>query len=251
MGTKDKINIAAAFRACYSKNMFLFLRLILAHFIGDFPLQIDEISRQKREGIRGHILHGLVVCLSYIVFALPFLNQPWLLFLIAFFSFTHVFLDWLKPKLDRRNPPNFWLFCLDQCLHIGILSLVLFFDYSWRVPVIPDNMLGYLYGSNRVIATVIAYFIATFAGTYLLYAFTNTCLARFCPDKVPNSLNYGLLERAMIMTIFCFCAPIFYPLVVLLLFVRKIWPEKHRVYQWLLNSLYAAVIGLALRALLA
>lgn len=231
--------------------MFLFLRLVLAHFIGDFPLQVDEISRKKREGVQGHLLHGLVVGLTYLLLALPFLNHPSLLLLILFFTLSHVFLDWFKPKIDKKNPPNFWLFCLDQCLHIGILAAVFFFDYSWHVPVMPDNLLGDFYGSNRAIITAIAYLVSTFAGTYLLYAFTNTFFARFRPDQIPRSINYGLLERGMVTTIFCFCLPIFYPLAGVLFFVRKIWTEKHRMYQWLLNSIYAAVIGLVLRRLLA
>ncbi len=231
--------------------MFLFLRLVLAHFIGDFPLQVDEISRKKREGASGHLLHGLVVGLTYFVCALPFLHHGSLLLLIVSFTLFHVLLDWLKSKVDRNNPPNFWLFCLDQGLHVGILSVVLFFDYSWNVPAVSDTLWGEWYGSDRIVMMAIGYLVSTFAGTYVLYSFTNTFFTRLRPATVPRSLNYGLLERGWVMTLFCFFAPVWYPLVIVPFFARLIRPQEHRVYQWLLNSVFAAGIGLVLRVLVA
>ena len=36
--------------------MFLFIRLLLAHFLGDFPFQFDKIYKLKLTGFKGKII---------------------------------------------------------------------------------------------------------------------------------------------------------------------------------------------------
>jgi hypothetical protein len=67
----------------------LFLTVLLAHLLGDFPLQTSSMIRGKRQGIRAYFAHGavhlLIVILCLAAFVSPrFLIPDW--FWIAVFA---------------------------------------------------------------------------------------------------------------------------------------------------------------------
>ncbi|MCX5702916.1 MAG: DUF3307 domain-containing protein [Candidatus Omnitrophica bacterium] len=53
--------------------MFLFLRLVLGHFIGDFILQTNKIYELKHRSLRGGLPHALFITASYIAVSWPYL----------------------------------------------------------------------------------------------------------------------------------------------------------------------------------
>lgn len=230
--------------------MFLFLRLLLAHFIGDFPFQADQIYREKMHSIQGQILHGLIIGVLCAIFSWPFLSHPAAWGLILVFIVSHIFIDWLKIRIDKKKIPVFWAFLMDQLLHISVLSLVFLFDFSRDIPNIQHPLFS-LYNSNKLIALVTTYIIVTFAGTYLLDTFKKNYFPRFMETAGSKSINYGLVERGLIMAVFCLFPIWFYPLVLILLFADIITRRKKGAFDFLLNLIYAGIGGLIIKAVFA
>lgn len=117
--------------------MTLFLKLLLAHIIGDFCLQPDSWVADKRlykyKSKRLYI-HILVHALLLAVF-LGFNPAYWAGFLVIIV--THYLIDLAKLYVESsKNALRYFL--LDQTLHIGILISVAYqydplFDYSAAV----------------------------------------------------------------------------------------------------------------------
>ncbi len=230
--------------------MFLFLRLLLAHFIGDFPFQADQIYREKMHGIQGQVLHGLIIGLLCAIFSWPVLFHPEVWGLILVFIAAHIFVDWLKMKIGNKKVPVFWAFLTDQLLHISVLALVFLFDFSRNVPDIQHPLFA-LYNSNKLVVLVITYIIATFAGTYFLDAFKKSYFPLLVETTGPKSINYGLVERGLIMAVFCSFSIQFYPLV-LILFLADIMVRRQKgAFDFLLNLIYAGSGGLIIKAVFA
>lgn len=95
----------------------VFIRLLLAHVVGDFVCQTDEFCRKKQaNGISGfHVyLHSLVIfALSWI--ALWSFSCWWLALIIGV---THLFIDAIKRK------DTLWSFLSDQIVHVICLAII-------------------------------------------------------------------------------------------------------------------------------
>lgn len=95
----------------------VFIRLFLAHTVGDFICQTDEFCRKKQtNGVWGlHLyLHSLVILvLSWI--ALWSFSSWWLALIIGV---THLLID------ATKRSDNLWSFLLDQVVHVICLAIV-------------------------------------------------------------------------------------------------------------------------------
>src|ERR1700693_545763 len=56
----------------------LFLTVLLAHLLGDFPLQSSSMMRAKQQGIGAYIRHGAIHLLVLVVCVAGFINLEWL-----------------------------------------------------------------------------------------------------------------------------------------------------------------------------
>lgn len=126
----------------------LFIKLALAHFIGDFLLQSQkwvqhkETYKHKSKFLYWHILIHL--CTLILILQLNF--KYWLGVLIIFVS--HYIIDviklHLKTKLNSR-----WLFGLDQLAHFIMITLVvkIYYPYEFNINVLFEaNILLFLTG---------------------------------------------------------------------------------------------------------
>ena len=114
----------------------VFIRLLLAHVVGDFICQTDEFCRKKQvNGICGpHVyLHSVVIfVLSWIAFWN--LSCWWLALIIGI---IHLLIDVIKRK------DNLWSFLIDQVAHVVCITLIAYIavfkmpnidcgiDYGW------------------------------------------------------------------------------------------------------------------------
>lgn len=105
----------------------LALKLLLAHFIGDFVLQpthwVDDKLQKKWKSkyLYWHIGIHLIVLLV--------LLQLQHLWLVAIIIVTHFLID--LGKLTFTNEKNFrWLFVIDQILHLVVIGSVVY----WHTP---------------------------------------------------------------------------------------------------------------------
>lgn len=178
--------------------MFLFYRLLLAHFIADFPLQFSKLFRLKTEGIKGTILHGSIFGILAIVFSFPYLASRWMGIFLIFLWVSHSLVDWLKIKLiNRYKNDSLSLFLLDQLLHIGAIGLVLIFNFP---PIAAGaSFLSRLYSNNLFVFFCIFYTLATFTATVLIYYLKKTYVHSNVSFPAKGRY-YDILERAMVTT---------------------------------------------------
>lgn len=100
--------------------MELFLRLLLAHMLGDFVFQSAGLVALKRQGFKGILIHIGVV--AFWTFALTW-NYPIKGWAIAFLlSALHFASDWARYYWRARTPlEELASFLGDQLLHIGLI----------------------------------------------------------------------------------------------------------------------------------
>lgn len=99
--------------------MTIFFTLLLAHLLGDFPLQTNRIFRMKLQGPKGLALHAAI---HVLVTALLIRNhwQAWPALLML--GFLHYLTDW--AKLRYANDPLTPGFILDQAIHVVTLLVI-------------------------------------------------------------------------------------------------------------------------------
>lgn len=104
--------------------MLFLLKLIFAHFLGDFVLQPAKWVEHKLQYKAKSKFLYLHVAVHLV--ALLLLLQLQELWAVAIIVVTHFFIDWGKLALTNQKNER-WLFVLDQVLHLLILVLVAYF----------------------------------------------------------------------------------------------------------------------------
>lgn len=222
--------------------MFLFLRLVLAHLVGDTVFQPDEVYELKKSGLHGVILHAVVLFLSLILFSLPYLHHSALWIILIFAAVTHVVQDEIKLRYRFSKKLNFPFFVADQIIHVLFLCPVLFLKSAYY-PVTPDIGFHQFYNSNSLIIIAIGYVISVFLGAYLWEAFK---ISYFKNPVLSNafSIKYGMFERFVITTAVVFSLWFLALIPVLRILMRK------KLYLWwdlVFNIVISLLIGLFLR----
>ena len=97
-----------------SSLLYIFICLISAHILADFPLQPDKLVELKKS-FWGKCLHGAIHgCVAYVICGQW---TYWVLPIVV--GIGHILIDLIKKE-------NWRLFILDQCLHILFLSGLVF-----------------------------------------------------------------------------------------------------------------------------
>ncbi|MBU1854032.1 MAG: DUF3307 domain-containing protein [Candidatus Omnitrophica bacterium] len=187
-----------------AKNMFIFLRLLLAHFIGDFPLQSNSIYKLKYRGLKGIVPHSVIIAGSLILFSWPYLKLPGLWGFICVVTIAHLLQDWMKMVWKKGQKENFCQYLLDQFLHIGVIATVFLTGLKNLKP--PEQAVGKLasfYNTDKIIVCLILLIVATYNGNYMIETFKYTFLKTRHNYTLFESW-YGMFERAMIVLIFLY-----------------------------------------------
>ncbi len=117
-----------------------FYLLLLAHFIGDFPLQTPWVYHWKVRYIWGLFLHALLHVLVAMLLV-QYGGHYWRLWLIL--GVSHFTIDWYKLRLTFRRA---WVgFLLDQGVHIVMLGLLARM-YPHLPSVLPFSQVHFLLG---------------------------------------------------------------------------------------------------------
>jgi hypothetical protein len=197
--------------------MYIFLRLVLAHYIGDFILQFNRVYALKRTGLLGGTVHAGLVSLSFIGLSWPFLNLPQMWLIITAFGIIHLFQDQLKLTID--NPKYaFWYYCLDQLFHLVVIATVLLTPLKDLKPVLDRGGLFFsLYNNDLVICYLIAVLFVTYNGFYMIRCFRDTLFGRVVDSRPVFEKKYGMLERLAIVSVFFLGGYYFYVLIILVI----------------------------------
>ena len=233
--------------------MFLFLKLYLAHLIGDFVLQFDELYRLKLKSPWGHFFHALVHAALSLALLFPYLDAPFIWIFVFVTADIHLFQDALKYKLIQNRKYHFPIFTLDQILHLLFLATIALFPASRQsVPLPADGFLSSLYLDNRWTYVLIAWISATMAGSYTLHAFSVSYLGDHRKDRFISRLEliHGFFERTVVGALFFLASN---PLVWLAApaagGVRLLSAKLRNRRDFLVSLIYAACVGILFRLL--
>lgn len=238
------------------------LAMLLAHLVGDYILQWDTLSRWKGQSIWGVLVHGSIVTLVTLLFALPFDRSwwPWALFI----GVTHTLIDALelpvRGRMARREaritPAT--LFIADQMAHLSIILLALIWS-GYLVPPALGATLVEATNDNRVLAFLVAYAFLTMPAWIVTKFAVYGLVKRTAPEFSQSVINKyaAMVERGLIATFVLTGQFILVPIVALPRVLFE-WPQmaQHQsdsqpgaVYwaELFTSIVLAVVIGLGLR----
>lgn len=172
----------------------VFIKLILAHLIGDFVLQPKSWVRRKETAKAKSVylyLHGFIH--GALVWLLLFDFRYWALALTI--TGIHILIDMAKLYLQKENNKVPW-FLLDQFLHLLSLLAVWYFFFSPALSVFPllENPAFWVYVTAILFLTAVC-------GILIQVLLTNWAKSiEFEKSKsLPNAGKYiGILERLLV-----------------------------------------------------
>ncbi len=124
--------------------MTTFVTLLLAHLIGDFPLQTNKIFTLKTKGIWGLILHVAIhLLVAGILLQNPLTNWP----ILAILGIAHFSTDWVKLRYPSKSLAMG--FITDQLIHIVTIFIISLFvpNLGATLPMwamVPAMLLGFI-----------------------------------------------------------------------------------------------------------
>lgn len=176
--------------------MIVLIKLILAHFVGDFMLQPKswvkekEILKAKTFKLYLHILiHGLLVLLVLWDF------KYWYLAIIL--MIIHGIIDTLKLYVQKDSNKSPW-FLIDQGLHfISILGLwYVFFDYKVDLNRLIEDKSIWIYATALIFITIVSGIMIR----ELLLSWTKA-IDESNEESLQHAGKYiGILERVFVFT---------------------------------------------------
>lgn len=194
-----------------------FLGLLLAHLLGDFPLQLPWIARNKARRPLALLLHGALhwllawACLALFV-GIPFLSSRNQLVIVGY-VLVHLAIDGCKSFLIGRSviADSGGTFLLDQLLHGAVMGAVALLLTGSHLAALADVVRVSASARTRILETAIIYVGIVFGGGYLIRYITRS-MARGVVEEAPEQLqNAGLyigwIERALIITAMALQSP--------------------------------------------
>lgn len=184
--------------------MNLFWLLLLAHLVGDFPLQTDRVFYFKKKYKGGLWVHVGIWSICTIILTIPYFKYPlyWLILLGLIIS--HYIYDFSKIKLTEIGvPDNLLVFLLDQILHLSTaFAATLFFYYLY--PQVDDTTFG-IWSRLDYIQPLCGFIFIIFAITPVNYFIINDYYSYFKRLKRPHwqfpsgiERKWGYIERGLI-----------------------------------------------------
>ena len=110
--------------------MIIFIKLLLAHLLGDFLLQPNKWVEDKE--IKKHKSHYLYVhTLLHFLLAWILIGDLFFGWFALLLALSHGFIDFLKLKFQKKKNRITW-FLVDQLLHLAVIVLLTFI---WTNPI--------------------------------------------------------------------------------------------------------------------
>jgi hypothetical protein len=239
--------------------IFLYIRLILAHFIGDFLLQFDKLYALKFKHISGVVLHTLIIYCCLITFSWPYLDQGLLWAFLTGIALLHFVQDWAKIRFTKNSEHNLFFFVLDQILHVSLLA-VMFLTPLRNNPAPLNkhhNILISLYNNNFLLIFITAAIISSYMGYFVIPLFKQDYL-KMKSSYTAFERNYGFIERFLLTSILLFKSWLPFwilPILVLRPLFAKIIKKEEMISsefasgtEIILSASYSILIGLLFRA---
>jgi len=187
-----------------------FMALLLAHLLGDFPLQSQWVSKNKGASLKALAFHGIAHCMLAWACLLAFAQVHWLSIwnqlIVLGYTIIHLLIDKLKYRLTAGKvlPDDWRTFLLDQFSHLVVLACAAMLLTGSRVGELMQSIQLSAAGRTLLLEVAIIYVAVVFGGGYLIRYLTSG-LAKDTPanplDHLPNAgLYIGWLERLLVLT---------------------------------------------------
>jgi hypothetical protein len=238
----------------------VFSALLLAHLLGDFPLQSSRLLAQKARHWWAHGLHGgihfalLLLALRIFVPSQPLLTAR-VLGASAVYIALHILIDGVRQHLIKRGvvADSTYVFLIDQGLHLAALSVLTIFLTRADWQAIRSLMNVSNPTRDLILCGAVVYAGVVFGAGYLIRYLTRGLLGGVSlqlGESVEQLTNAGLyigwLERLLIITAVILRSP---ALIGLILTAKSIarFPEmkesKFAEY-FLIGTLLSVIIAL-------
>jgi uncharacterized membrane protein HdeD (DUF308 family) len=173
--------------------MILLIKLLLAHFIGDFFIQSQKwVTDKETRKLKSPILYVHVAIHITLLFIILWDVTMWPIMLII--GSTHLIIDGIK-LITQRESNRRWLFFVDQMLHLLVIISVyyLFTDNTFSV----DDLLT---ENNLLLATCIL-FLTLPTSIIMKTIFTKWDISKLTEnnESLSDAGKYiGILERLLV-----------------------------------------------------
>jgi len=172
----------------------------LAHLLGDYVFQTDDLARWKSRSVCGGLVHGAVVTFSLWLCCLPFAPDWWPYALGI--GATHTLIDLARVKVDPGEPTaSLMLFLTDQATHA--LSIVAGLAWSgWLEPRPAETALGTWLQTGHRLTFVIGYVLLTVPASVSVHFLVRGMGAQSSslPGR-PGEKWVTMIERGIIATL--------------------------------------------------
>jgi len=173
--------------------MTLLIKLLLAHFIGDFFMQSQKwVTDKEIRKLKSPILYVHIAIHIVLLFIILWDLTMWPIILII--GSTHLIIDGLK-LLAQRESNRRWLFFIDQILHILVIISVYYLSTDTTFPV--DDLLT---ENNLLLATCIL-FLTLPTSILMKTIFTKWDISKLTEtnESLSDAGKYiGILERLLV-----------------------------------------------------
>lgn len=161
----------------------LFLKLLLAHFLGDFVLQPKSWVQKRKDRVGYLLLHITIHAALLVLFFLPELAEQWQVILFA--SCAHLLIDSAKIYFEKKFPRRvFLLFIADQTLHILTLGAIVLYQYGLPIA----------WGANLLSAQSLLYIL-----TFVLVVFVSPIMLRVFFSKWTAEVDFAHKPRTSLV----------------------------------------------------
>lgn len=126
------------------------LLFVLAHFIGDYVLQNNQIVAWKHRSFTGVVFHTLLVTLAFIVVLWPYLHSSAVLIAIGLNGVLHLAQDQFKVKMIGRFSSSLSAFLFDQAAHLIVAAALAYWVIEVQPNIAADAFIAPLYHSPIV-----------------------------------------------------------------------------------------------------
>lgn len=175
----------------------MILSMFLAHLMGDYILQWDNLALWKSRELKGVAAHCLIVFVVTWLFAIPFGGMGW--WGVLFISITHFLIDASQLKIKPPVSP-LARFLLDQIAHIMIIFVALVGGGYLAWPTLFAD-LTVITQSQRLLLNLIGYAFVTMPAWVLVKFAAYGLVLGTAPEFPGKSNKYlGILERILITT---------------------------------------------------
>ena len=151
--------------------MSLFLKLVLAHLIGDFPLQTNKIFLIKIRYKWGTLLHSSIIGAVTLLMAYTYLGNPEVIGVIVILWIFHAMQD--RAKIGYNTDiarDNVWTFLFDQAVHIAAIGLMCYIVRNARptFPLAKPDWFATIYNRDSLITAGIWLVVVSYGGVIFL-----------------------------------------------------------------------------------